>query len=100
MKIIFSPSKEMDFSESNIFFENKKIEESEKTKLIYEKLIQLSDEEISKKFKISGKMLDDFKYTLKNYDKSIGKTAIESYKGIAFRQLKLNEYTVDNWKYI
>ncbi len=54
MKIIFSPSKEMDFEKESLIEFSKKIEALEKTKRIYEILIQLSKEEISKRFKIKG----------------------------------------------
>lgn len=100
MKIIFSPSKEMDFGTQIKSPIISKIPSEEKMKVIYEKLIQLSKEEIIKKFKIKDEMYINFSSKLNNFENLVTKPSIEAYTGLAFRQLKLNDYTLENWEYI
>lgn len=100
MKIIFSPSKEMDFLKESVSSFSSQIKTLNKNEIIYEKLVQLSEEKISQKFKLKNEMLREFLFDLENYKDSKEKIAIEAYSGIAFRQLLLNEYTVENFKYV
>lgn len=100
MKIIFSPSKEMDFEKESLIEFSKKIETLEKTKRIYEILIQLSKEEISKRFKIKGEILEKFLKDLNDFESLKEKPAVEAYSGLSFRQLLLNEYTDENFQFV
>lgn len=100
MKIIFSPSKEMDFSKKSISSLSSQIENSDRNFEIYEKLIQLSKEEISRKFKIKNDMLEEFLLDLNSYRISNEKPSVEAYSGIAFRKLLINDYTHDNFQYM
>lgn len=100
MKIIFSPSKEMNFENESLIEFPKKKNTYEKTKKIYEILIQLSKEEISKRFKIKGEILESFIMDLNNFESSREKPAVEAYFGLSFRQLLLNEYTHKNFQFV
>lgn len=100
MKIIFSPSKEMDFLKKSISPFSSQIDKSDKSFKIYETLIHLSKAEISKKFKIKDKMLESFLLDLNSYKSAFEKLSIEAYSGIAFRKLLVNEYTEENFRYV
>lgn len=100
MKIIFSPSKEMDFSKKSVSSFYSQIKPLYKSEKIYEMLIQLSAEEISKRFKIKKEMLAIFMKDLENHRNSYEKSGIEAYAGVAFRQLLVNDYTEENFKYV
>ena len=100
MKIIFSPSKEMDFSKKSISSFSSQIDNLDKSFKIYERLIHLSKAEISKKFKIKGEMLESFLLDLNSYKSAFEKPSIEAYSGIAFRKLLVNEYTEENFRYV
>ena len=100
MKIIFSPSKEMNFKGKFDLHNSFDIDLSNKFDKIYEKLLDLSKEEISKKFKIKNEILDEFLKDLQEFHNLPEKKAIEAYSGLAFRQLKIGEYTQKNWSYI
>lgn len=100
MKIIFSPSKEMDFEKESLSFFTDDVSYLDKTKKIYEILIQLSKEEISKRFKIRGEILDNFLKDLNAFENLKEKPAIEAYSGLSFRQLLLNEYTEENFQFV
>jgi len=100
MKIIFSPSKEMNFEKESLIGFSEKIEALEKTKKIYEILIQLSREEISKRFKIKGEILEKFLKDLNDFESLKEKPAVEAYSGLSFRQLLLNDYTDENFQFV
>lgn len=100
MKIIFSPSKEMDFQKESFIEFPKKIEILKKTRKIYEILIQLPKEEISKRFKIKGEILEKFLKDLNDFERLKEKPAVEAYSGLSFRQLLLNDYTEENFRFV
>lgn len=100
MKVIFSPSKEMNFSGEPLTNKSIGIDSSNKTDEIYSKLITFSTEEISKKFKVKNEMLEEVLNDLMNFPLSQEKNAIEAYSGIAFRQLDMECYTKSHWDYI
>ena len=100
MKIIFSPSKEMNFKGEPNLCNSSDIDLSNKFNEIYKKLVDLSKEEVGKKFKIKELMLDEFMKDLQEFHSLPEKKSIEAYSGLAFRQLKIDEYTQKNWNYI
>ena len=100
MKIIFSPSKEMNFKGEPNLCNSSDIDLSNKFNEIYKKLVNLSKEEVRKKFKIKELMLDEFMKDLQEFHNLLEKRSIEAYSGLAFRQLKIDEYIQENWNYI
>ncbi len=100
MKIIFSPSKEMNFKGEPNLCNSSDIDLSNKFNEIYKKLVDLSKEEVGKKFKIKELMLDEFMKDLQEFHSLPEKKSIEAYSGLAFRQLKIDEYIQENWNYI
>lgn len=100
MKIIFSPSKEMNFKGETNLCNSSDIDLSNKFNEIYKKLVDLSKEEVGKKFKIKDLMLDKFMKDLQEFHNLPEKRSIEAYSGLAFRQLKIDEYIQKNWNYI
>ena len=100
MKIIFSPSKEMNFKGEPNLCNSSDIDLSNKFNEIYKKLVDLSKEKVGKKFKIKDLMLDKFMKDLQEFHNLPEKRSIEAYSGLAFRQLKIDEYIQENWNYI
>ena len=100
MKIIFSPSKEMNFKGEPNLCNSSDIDLSNKFNEIYKKLVDLSKEKVGKKFKIKDLMLDKFMKDLQEFHNLLEKRSIEAYSGLAFRQLKIDEYIQENWNYI
>ena len=100
MKIIFSPSKEMNFKGEPNLCNSSDIDLTNKFNEIYKKLVDLSKEEVGKKFKIKELMLDEFMKDLQEFHSLPEKKSIEAYSGLAFRQLKIDEYIQENWNYI
>ena len=100
MKIIFSPSKEMNFKGEPNLCNSSDIDLLNKFNEIYLRLVDLSKEEVERKFKIKELMLDEFMKDLQEFHSLPEKKSIEAYSGLAFRQLKIDEYTQKNWNYI
>ena len=100
MKIIFSPSKEMNFKGEPNLCNSSDIDLSNKFNEIYLRLVDLSKEEVERKFKIKELMLDEFMKDLQEFHSLPEKKSIEAYSGLAFRQLKIDEYIQENWNYI
>ena len=100
MKIIFSPSKEMNFKGEPNLCNSSDIDLLNKFNEIYLRLVDLSKEEVGKKFKIKDLMLDEFMRNLQEFHNLLEKRSIEAYSGLAFRQLKIDEYIQENWNYI
>lgn len=100
MKIIFSPSKEMNFDIVKKIDVSLDVKISRETKKLYEKLIQLSNEDISRLFRVNEKMSDKISSEIKAFKKGKTKASIDAYTGISFRQLKLNEYTAKEIEYM
>lgn len=100
MKIIFSPSKEMNFKGEPNLCNSSDIDLLNRFNKIYKKLVDLSAEEVGKKFKIKDLILDEFMRNLQEFHNLSEKKSIEAYSGLAFRQLKIDEYTQKNWNYI
>ena len=100
MKIIFSPSKEMNFKGETNLCNSSDIDLLNKFNEIYLRLVDLSKEEVERKFKIKELMLDEFMKDLQEFHSLPEKKSIEAYSGLAFRQLKIDEYIQENWNYI
>lgn len=100
MKIIFSPSKEMNFKGESLINNSIEVDSSNKFSEIYKKLVTFSTEEISKKFKVKNDMLQEVLKDLNEFPLSPEKPTIEAYSGIAFRQLEIENYTKTHWDYI
>lgn len=96
MKIIFSPSKEMSFS--NPYKEA--TDYSDKTKTIISKLQKLNKEEIKKIYKISDKVADEVLNYIDNLGSKESYSAIEMYTGLAFRKFDVASLKLDERAYL
>lgn len=96
MKIIFSPSKEMSFS--NPYKEATTY--SNKTKLIISTLQKLNKEDIKKIYKISDKVADEVANYINNFDSEESYRAIEMYTGLAFRKFDVDSLNSDERSYL
>lgn len=98
MKIIFSPAKSMDFS--NSIKKSLKINFTDKTNFLLESLKTLSLNEISKIMKIKGNTLTHVKEIYKNFDNANTKKAITAYNGVSFKQLDLDGYNEEEFQFL
>jgi len=98
MKIIFSPAKSMDFSNSK----NKplKINFADKTNSLLENLKTLSLDEITKIMKIKGNTLNHVKDIYEKFEGANTKKAITAYNGVSFKQLDLDNYNEMDLEFI
>lgn len=98
MKIIFSPTKSMDFSNSiiNPF----QVNFTNKTNFLLEKLKPLSLDEIIKIMKIKGNTLNHVKSIYENFESANTKKAIIAYNGMSFKQLDLDSYTQKEFQFL
>ena len=98
MKIIFSPTKSMDLSNSESI--PIKTNFPINTQFILEVLKKLSPDELVKLMKIKGKTLNHVIDIYNNFDVAPSKNAIYSYNGISFKQIELNNYNKEQVKYL
>jgi cytoplasmic iron level regulating protein YaaA (DUF328/UPF0246 family) len=98
MKIIFSPTKSMNFSDS--VKDPLKINFTHKTNFLLEKLKILSLDEIMKIMKIKGNTLNHVKNIYENFENANTKKAIAAYNGISFKQLDLDSYTQKEFSFL
>ena len=98
MKIIISPSKTQSFA--NIT-NGTEISLRKETFNLYSIIKGFSKDKIGKLFKIKGKLLDDTynNYQLDFSEKPIG-YAINSYNGVVFEQIQLNDYDESQLQYM
>lgn len=96
MKIIFSPSKEMSFS--NPYKEATNY--SDKTKLIISELKNLDKDEIKNIYKISDKVADEVINYIDNFYIEESYRAIEMYTGLAFRKFEIDSLNLDERSYL
>ncbi len=90
MKIIFSPTKSMDFKNPTVNpVSTMYIEKSDN---IFNLLSKLDSKEVAKRLKVKGNILNS---VMNFYDKDniYTKEAIKSYNGISFKQLNLSDYS-------
>jgi len=100
MKIIFSPSKSMNFKDANKTCNKLNIRFLDSTNILINNLKNLNSEELSKLMKIKGKTLENVINFYKNFEISSTKEAIYSYNGISFKQLELKKYNTDQLNYL
>jgi len=98
MKIIFSPAKSMDFSNSKN--EPLKINFTDKTNILLENLKILSLDEITKIMKVKGNTLNHVKDIYEKFEGANTKKAIRAYNGISFKQLDLDNYSEMNLEFM
>ena len=98
MKIIFSPTKSMDFS--NSIKSPLKINFSHKTNFLLKVLNNLSIDEIAKIMKIKGNTLNHIDEVYKNFQNANTKKAITAYNGISFKQLNLDNYNKEDMNFL
>ena len=91
MKILFSPTKSMNFLDSGK--DPLKINFPHKTNYLLKELKDLSLDEINKIMKIKGNTLNHVKNIYENFENANTKKAIRAYNGISFKQLSLDSYT-------
>lgn len=99
MKIIFSPSKDMEVGELNspFSFSPKFKDESKK---ILNILKILDKNQIEKIMKIKGELLEETYYNIANYDSLSETKAINLYNGVAFKKLELESYNSKELEYL
>lgn len=101
MKIIFSPSKTMDFETSNISkVEGTKALYNSKALEIIKELRTFSLDVLEKKLKLKADKLLELLSKFGNFELLEEKIAIEAYTGISFKQLELKAYTKKEWDFI
>lgn len=96
MKIIFSPSKEMSFSNPC----NEATTYSDKTKTIISELKNLNKDEIKNIYKISDKVADEVANYIDNFYIEESYRAIEMYTGLAFRKFDIDSLNSDERSYL
>lgn len=96
MKIIFSPSKEMSFSNPC----NEATTYSDKTITIISTLKILNKDEIKNIYKISDKVADEVINYIDNFDIEESYRAIEMYTGLAFRKFDIYSLNPDERSYL
>lgn len=100
MKIIFSPSKGMNYQNIKISNTNLSPIFFNKTNLLINNLQDLDLENLSKKLKIKGSLLEK---TYENYQKFFELPEYPSiflYNGVSFKNLELDEYTYKEFDYM
>ncbi|MCS5423016.1 MULTISPECIES: YaaA family protein [Psychrilyobacter] len=98
MKIIFSPAKSMDFSDS--VKTPLKINFTGKTNFLLKHLKSLSLDEITRIMKVKGNTLNHVKEIYENYKSANTKKAIGAYNGISFKQLDLDSYNEKEFEFL
>ncbi|XMB86489.1 YaaA family protein [Mycoplasmatota bacterium WC44] len=98
MKIIVSPSKTMQFKNTDI----NGIEPMflDRTESIIKILKGLSKEELGKLYKIKGDMLNNVFSNINNFDSLDENIAINAYTGLVFKGLEINNYNESDWNYL
>lgn len=96
MKIIFSPSKEMSFSNPC----NEATTYSDKTKTIISELKNLNKDEIKNIYKISDKVADEVLNYIDNFYIEESYRSIEMYTGLAFRKFDIDSLNSDERSYL
>jgi len=99
VKIIISPSKTMNNCKSE-FLSRKDLLYLKEHKEILSTLQLLSKEELSKGLNIKGNILEKTYNNILNYDSLDEIQAFPSFNGLVFKNLDINAYLEDEYKYI
>ena len=102
MKLFFSPSKGMQYKTFKYSEENGIIDIpfKEKTDFLISVLKNFSQEEISTKLKIKGKILDDVLNIYSNFYNQEEREAISLYDGVSYKQLDLEKFSRESYRYM
>lgn len=102
MKLFFSPSKGMQYksfkySEDNVVTD---IPFKEKTYFLISILKNFSEDEISSKLKIKGKILDEVFNIYSNFYNQEEREAISLYDGVSYKQLDIEIFSRESYRYM
>lgn len=110
MKIIVAPSKTQkmrrleEFCDCNLQVSNEHLEfmkkQTKKTSKLVRTINSHSRETIGKKMKLKGKLLDEVIYNFENFKKNDNGHGILSYTGTVFKEMKIEEYSKEQFSYI
>ena len=100
MKIIFSPSKKMEYKNIDLNFETKEAIFSEKSEILLERIKKMTIDELGKLMKISGEILENTYFNYGNYDTSKSYPAILFYSGISFSNIHVEKYDHSTLEYL
>ncbi|PAB60016.1 YaaA family protein [Anaeromicrobium sediminis] len=99
MKIIISPSKTQDFTNKNN--ENSYIPTfQEKADELVRKIKTFTKDEMAKKLKLKGKILEETYEKYENHEKLETNKAILAYTGQVFKQLDMYNYSKDEYEFL
>lgn len=110
MKIIVAPSKTQkirrldEFCDCDLQVPDQHLDlmkkQTRKTNKLVKTLNSHTSETIAKKMKLKGQLLDDVLYNFKNFKKTEDGHGILSYTGTVFKELKVEEYTSEEFDYV
>ncbi|WP_432666326.1 YaaA family protein [Wukongibacter baidiensis] len=99
MKIIIAPSKTQDFTHITSHNLSEPIFKDKADNLVKE-IKKLTKEEMAKKFKVKGKLLEQTYESYHNYEQAEAGAAILSYIGEVFKQLDIDCYTKEDFVFL
>ena len=102
MKLFFSPSKGMQYKTFKYSEDSDVIDIpfKDKTDFLISVLKNFSQEDISTKLKIKGKILDDVLNIYSNFYNQEEREAISLYDGVSYKQLNLENFSRESYKYM
>ncbi|MGL5659225.1 MAG: peroxide stress protein YaaA, partial [Cetobacterium sp.] len=102
MKLFFSPSKGMQYKTFKYSEDSDVIgiPFKDKTDFLISVLKNFSQEDISTKLKIKGKILDDVLNIYSNFYNQEEREAISLYDGVSYKQLNLENFSRKSYKYM
>ncbi|MGL5088726.1 MAG: YaaA family protein [Cetobacterium sp.] len=102
MKILFSPSKSMKYKniKTDKIDNSKNHNFNSSNEVLLDVLKALSKDELGKKLKIKGNILDETFNIYQNFEDSEEREAITLYDGVSFKQIKLSDYSCDDFSYV
>lgn len=100
MKIIFSPSKGMNYRKIKNLKDEKNIIFPEKTENLLRILTNLSKEEISEIMKIKGDLLEKTFENYREFENLLYHRGIELYSGVSYSNLDLDSYGDEELEYM
>ncbi|MGL5278415.1 MAG: YaaA family protein [Cetobacterium sp.] len=102
MKLFFSPSKGMHYKTFKYSEDNDitNIPFKEKTDFLVSVLKNFSEDEVSTKLKIKGKILDDVLNIYSNFYNQVEREAIALYDGVSYKQLCIENFSRESYNYM